>query len=155
MFKPCFRKVNSVQEACAKCFGVHILRFEILQITWKNETKHQTLSFQFFTDRFSILILFVLFLHVVCKISNINKRTTKYLAQASCTELTLTISCFFSNIFRKIANYDRKAGTPLKSFQKKLLNYWEPKILWSHSHYYFYTFEDKFPTNSEIKIFKS
>mgnify|MGYP001263156255 CR=1 FL=1 len=28
-----FFKVNSVQEACAKCFVVHILRFEILQIT--------------------------------------------------------------------------------------------------------------------------
>ena len=24
-------KVNSVQEACAKCFAVHILKFEILQ----------------------------------------------------------------------------------------------------------------------------
>ena len=30
-----FHKVNSVQEACAKCFAVHILRFEILQIKWK------------------------------------------------------------------------------------------------------------------------
>ena len=28
-------KVNSVQEACAKCSAVHILKFEILQITWK------------------------------------------------------------------------------------------------------------------------
>ena len=25
--------VNSVQEACAKCFGVHLLKFEILQTT--------------------------------------------------------------------------------------------------------------------------
>ena len=25
-------KVNSVQEACTKCFAVHILKFEILQI---------------------------------------------------------------------------------------------------------------------------
>ena len=33
-------KVNSVQEACAKCFAVHILRFEILQTTWKNKTKN-------------------------------------------------------------------------------------------------------------------
>ena len=30
-------KVNSVQEACAKCFAVHILKFEILQ---KNDTKN-------------------------------------------------------------------------------------------------------------------
>ena len=28
-------KVNSVQEAHAKCFAVHTLTFEILQITWK------------------------------------------------------------------------------------------------------------------------
>ena len=26
--------VNSVHEACAKCFAVHISKFEILQITW-------------------------------------------------------------------------------------------------------------------------
>ena len=26
-------KVNSVQEACTKCFAVHILKFEILQTT--------------------------------------------------------------------------------------------------------------------------
>ena len=34
-----FVKVNSVPEACAKCFVVHILKFEILQTTWKNKTK--------------------------------------------------------------------------------------------------------------------
>jgi hypothetical protein len=28
-------KVNSVQEACTKCFVVHTLKFEILQFTWK------------------------------------------------------------------------------------------------------------------------
>ena len=33
-------KVNSVQEACTKCFAVHILKFEILQMTWKKETKN-------------------------------------------------------------------------------------------------------------------
>ena len=33
-------KVNSVQEACVKCFAVHILKFEILQTTWKNKTKN-------------------------------------------------------------------------------------------------------------------
>ena len=35
----CTSKVNSVQEACTKCFAVHILKFEILQTTWINETK--------------------------------------------------------------------------------------------------------------------
>ena len=55
-------KVNSVQEACAKCFSVHILKFKILQITWKRwNKKHQTLSFQFFTNRFGILMFFVCF----------------------------------------------------------------------------------------------
>ena len=33
-------KVNSVQEACAKCFAVHLLKFEILQTTRKNKTKN-------------------------------------------------------------------------------------------------------------------
>ena len=52
------RKVNSVQEACAKCFAVH--KFEIFQITWKKWNKeHQTLNFQFFETIFSILMLFL------------------------------------------------------------------------------------------------
>ena len=34
-------KVNSVQEAWAKYFAVHISKFEILQTTWKNKTKNQ------------------------------------------------------------------------------------------------------------------
>ena len=33
-------KVNTVQEACTKCFAVHIVKFEILQTTWKNKTKN-------------------------------------------------------------------------------------------------------------------
>jgi hypothetical protein len=62
-----------------------------LHITWKKWNKeHQTLSFQFFTTIFSILMFFVLFFHVVFKISTFNKWTPKHLAKASCTELTLT-----------------------------------------------------------------
>ena len=54
--------VNSVQEACAKCFAVHILKFEILQITRKKSNKkHQTLTFQFFINIFSLLMFFVRF----------------------------------------------------------------------------------------------
>ena len=30
-------KVNSLQEACVKCFAVYILKFEILQTSWKNK----------------------------------------------------------------------------------------------------------------------
>ena len=49
-----FDKVNSVQEACAKCFAVHILKFEILQITRKKWNKeHQTLSVNVFCFVFS------------------------------------------------------------------------------------------------------
>ena len=50
--------VNSVQEACTKCFVIHTLKFEILQITWKKWKKeHQNLSFEFFTNRFSNLAI--------------------------------------------------------------------------------------------------
>ena len=33
-------KVDSVKEACAKCFAVHILKFEIFQTTWKAKQKN-------------------------------------------------------------------------------------------------------------------
>ena len=89
-------KVNSVQEACAKCFAFHILKFEILQITWKKWNKeHQTLSFQFFINK-SILMFSLLIFHVVCKISNFDMWTAKHLAQASCTELTLSLKQHYS-----------------------------------------------------------
>ena len=49
-------------------------QFEILQIKWKKWKKeHHILSLQFFTNIFSILMFFVLFFHVVCKISNSDK----------------------------------------------------------------------------------
>ena len=54
---------------------------------WSKE--HQTLSFQFFINTSSILMLFVSSFHVVCKISKFNMWTAKHLALASCTELTL------------------------------------------------------------------
>ena len=42
IYKIAISKVSSVQEACAKCFAVHLLKFEILQITWKKRSKkHQ------------------------------------------------------------------------------------------------------------------
>ena len=57
------RKVNSVQEACAKCFAVHIFKFEILPTTWEKKLskEHQILSIQFFINISSILMFFVLF----------------------------------------------------------------------------------------------
>ena len=88
-------KVNSVTEACTKCFAVHILHFEILQITWKNETKNiRPLVFSFSSIN---LAFWCFFFHVVCKISNFNMWTAKYLAQASCTELTLSIQRSLTN----------------------------------------------------------
>ena len=85
---------NSVQEAWAKCFTVHILGFEILQITWKKWNKeHQTLRFQFFIKNLAFWCFLFCFFHVVCKISNSNMWTEKQLAQASCTELLLTHKC--------------------------------------------------------------
>ena len=60
-------KVNSVHEACVKCFEVHILKLEILQITWKKwNEKHQFLSFQFLTNRFSILVFLLQYFKVWC-----------------------------------------------------------------------------------------
>ena len=43
-------------------------------------------------------MIYVLFIHVVCKTSNFNKWTAKHLAQASCTELTFYITIQFRNI---------------------------------------------------------
>ena len=75
--------------------GSHIKIWNLAIITWKEWNKvHQTHSFQFFINKSSILMFFVLFLHVVCSISNLNMWTTKHLAQASCTELTLILKNF-------------------------------------------------------------
>ena len=40
IFFAAFCKAKSVQEACTKCFVVHLLEFKILQTTWKNKTKN-------------------------------------------------------------------------------------------------------------------
>ena len=83
-----------MQETCAKCFAVHILKFENLQITWKKwNNEYQTLSFQFFTNKFSILMSS--FFHVVCNISTFDKWTEKHLAQASCIEFILAYLLIF------------------------------------------------------------
>ena len=83
---------NYIKSTQDKKLVPNALRFTYWSLK-SNEKKlikeHQTLIFQFFINKSSILILFVLFFHVVCKISNFNVWTAKYLAQASCTELTL------------------------------------------------------------------
>ena len=91
-------KVNSIQEACTKCFAVHILKFEILQITGKKWNKeHQTLRFRFFMNRSSILMFLVLFVHVVCKISNSNMWTAKHLKKL------LVLSWLYKNEVREVS----------------------------------------------------
>ena len=76
----------SARSLCQMIYGPHI---EILQIR-KNETKNiRLLVFQFFNNRSSILMFFVMFFSVVLKIQNSNMWTAKHLAQASCTEFTL------------------------------------------------------------------
>ena len=83
-----WNKVNSIQEACAKCSVVHLLNFEILQTTHK---KQQHLNAKFIGEKLKTRVWHFLFhyFHVICKISNFNMWTAKHLAQASCTELTL------------------------------------------------------------------
>ena len=66
-----FLKWTQYKKLGQNALRVHILKFEILQITWKKWNKeHQTISYHFFTNTFSILMFFVSFFQVVCKISN-------------------------------------------------------------------------------------
>ena len=81
-----FSKVSSVEEPWAKCFAIHILKFEILQTTWKTK-RHQNQLMKNWKLR--VWCSLSTFFHVNCKISNSDMRTAKYLAQASCTEFTL------------------------------------------------------------------
>ena len=85
----CLHKVNSVQETCAKCIGVHILEFEILQTTWKNKTKNiKMLDLLMKNSKLRVWSSLFQIFHVIWKIS-FNMWTAKHLEQASCTELTL------------------------------------------------------------------
>ena len=52
-------KVNSVQAACAKWFAVHILKLKSFNHMKNWNKEHQTLTFQFFANRFIILMFFV------------------------------------------------------------------------------------------------
>ena len=90
-------KVNSVQEACTKCFAVHISKFEILQTTWKNKIKNiKMLDLLVKNWKLRVWGSLFHFFHVICKISNFNMWTAKHLAQASRTGLTLNENRKFS-----------------------------------------------------------
>ena len=67
-------KVDSVKEACAKYFVVHILKFEMLQATWKKQNKkHQNAKFIGIKLKAKGLISLFHFFHRICKISNLDK----------------------------------------------------------------------------------
>ena len=139
--KVSFCKVNLVQEACAKCFAVHILKFEILQNTWKNKTKSiKMLDLLMKKWKLRIWCSLFHFFHVISKISNFTMWTAKHLAQVSCTELTLSdldllgffISCklvttvgkfslVFQLIFRLIQIYSSKNGSKYCFYHEQTL----------------------------------
>ena len=79
-----------------------------MQITWKNETKN--ISFQFFINRSSILMFFVLFFHVASKISNFIMWNAKHLMQDSCSDLTLLFGWLWGQcpVFLLIKNRCKK-----------------------------------------------
>ena len=83
-----FYKINSVQEACDKCFAVHILEFEILQIIWKIKQNKKLQNTKSIDEKLKTKspMFFVWCFHVICKVSNFNMWTAKHLAQASCTD---------------------------------------------------------------------
>ena len=90
-------KFNLVQEACSKCFGVHELKFEIWQTTWKNKTKNvKVLDLLMKNSKLKVWCSLFHFFHVICKISNFYMWTAKHLPQASWTELTLHINNLLS-----------------------------------------------------------
>ena len=67
--------------------SVHILKFEILQTTWKNKTKNiKILDLLLKNWKLTVWCSLFHFSHVICKISKFNMWTGKHLAQASCTE---------------------------------------------------------------------
>ena len=107
-----FCKVNSVQEACAKCFAVH------LQTTWKNIKMLDLLMINWKLRVWSSLFHFF---HVICKISNFNMWTAKHLAQASCTELTL-FKAFLNNVIEKMKNL---IISNVKQSKSQLKDIWE------------------------------
>ena len=94
----CYKKLKNMKNwsqlsARSLLWGSHIeIRANYMK-KWDKE--HQT----FFIDKYSIFMPFVLLFHMMCKISNFNMWTENYLAQASCTELTLKKTTFIGLYF--------------------------------------------------------
>ena len=95
-----------MQEACAKCLAVHILRFEILQTTWKNKKHQNTKSKNWKLRVWCSLFHFYMWFNVIWKVSNFDMWIAKHLVKAFWTDVTLhwkvaiwnsrTLVCFFS-----------------------------------------------------------
>ena len=64
----------------------------------QNRIKVTFVFFSVFINKSSIFMFFVLFFHVVCKISNFDMWTTKHLVQVFCCWTVYIFSCFVFNV---------------------------------------------------------
>ena len=92
-------KSTQYKKLAPNALWVRILKFGILQTTWKNKTKNiKMINLLVKNWKLRVWCSLFHFFHVICKISNFNMWTTKHLVQASCTELTLLaqiiVHCF-------------------------------------------------------------
>ena len=93
--------VNSVQEACSKCFAVHTIKiWNLANHMKKKETKNIRLLFFSFSKNLALWCFYFVF-HGVWKISNFIMCTAKHLEQASCTDFTLLWMYIFTHNFMK------------------------------------------------------
>ena len=87
-----FEAIKDIKSTQYKKLAVHMLKFEILQTTWKNKTKGiKMLNLLMKNWKLRVWCSLFHFFHVICNISNFNMWTEKHFAQTSCTELTLAI----------------------------------------------------------------
>ena len=96
-----------------------------LATTWKNKTNQNTISISEKLKTKALRFFVSIFFHVNCKISNSNMRTEKHLAQASCTELTLTVESphLSLNILRRLQKSEKIFQLILKWFQNRSVRF--------------------------------
>ena len=111
--------VNSVQEACAKCFVYHISIFEILQITWKNETKSikplafsfSPINLAFFLFLICLFMWFAWFQILICELQSIRHKVLLLSRLYTCVSKSeiksLALNKYFCHIFRNDFSYFR------------------------------------------------
>ena len=88
-----------------KCFAVNILKFEILQTTWKNKTISINMLHVLIKMKTKSFCSLFHFFYAVCKISNFKMWTAEDLTQASCIELTLYDIPWRNPIFLYLSEY--------------------------------------------------